>query len=170
MNADKDGAVLTYVETAVLNEGEHIVWKGRPTPGATVTIHLTMPIFGIVFMIFGVAWTSFILSFGIPIWIALPGAAGLVFGARLASPMLINYLKAGRTYYAVTNKRSLIISAGNSITVDSVTGAEIKKLRRKVKPDGTGNVSFRYTTKTGRDQNDFVRTYTTCGFRDGLWA
>lgn len=170
MNTGRDAAVLTYVEDAVLNEEEHIVWKGRPAPWASATVHLAIPILGTVLILFGLAWTGFILNYGLPILMAIPGAAGLLYGAKVASPMLINYIRAGRTYYAVTNRRILIITAGRSISVDSVTGSEIKKLQRKEKLDGTGNVSYRFTTTSGPDANNRYRSYTSYGFRDGLWG
>ncbi len=168
MNADRDAAVLTYVENAVLNEGEEIVWRGRPSPGACARIQLSRTVAGVVFIIVGGAWTIFLIN--IQIWMAIPGLVGLVFGAKLSGHALANYLRAGRSYYAVTNKRILIITAGRSISVDSVTGSEIRKLRRVEKPDGAGNVSYRSTTKVGRDHNDYIRTYTSVGFKDGLWG
>ena len=168
MNADSDAAVLAYVENAVLNEGEEIVWRGRPSPAASAKIQLSRTVSGVVFVIVGGAWT--ILLINIQLLMAIPGMVGLIFGAKLSGHALVNCLKAGRTYYAVTNKRVLIITAGRSISVGSVTGAEIKKLRRVEKPDGTGSVSYRSTAKVGRDHNDYVRTYTTVGFKDGLWG
>lgn len=168
MSADRDAAVLAYVENAVLNEGEHLVWRGRPSPGACARIDLSRSVFGVLFILVGGAWSIFLINF--VIWMAIPGLVGVLLGARLSVHTLTNYLKAGRTYYAVTNKRILIITAGRSIKVDGVTGAEIKKLRRIEKQDGTGNVSFRATTRVGRDQNDYIRTYTSVGFKDGLWG
>jgi len=167
VNADRDAAILTYVENAVLNEGEKIVWRGRPSPGACARIDLSRTIFGVIFIIVGGAWTLLVIN--AHVLMTIPGVVGLFYGVRLSIHTLTYYLKAGHTYYAVTNRRILIITAGRSISVDSVTGVEIKELRRLEKQDGTGTVTFRYKVTVGEDQYG-VRKFRSVGFKDGLWG
>ena len=78
--------------------------------------------------------------------------------ARLSPP-------CGQTYYAITDRRILIVRAGRSITVDAIRASEISDYQREDFTDGTSNIRLRHTIVEGRRG----RSRTT-GFSDGLWG
>lgn len=88
MRADKDAGALSYVENAVLDEGEHLVWRGRPSSGVCAKFDLARSVVGAVSIVAGAAWSIFLID--IVVWMALPGLVAHVFGARLSCRAIIS--------------------------------------------------------------------------------
>ena len=98
-----------------LDPGEGLLWSGAPNPGRMALSALPVTVFGIPFTAFAVFWiwtaysaTSRSPSPGGP-WILFPlfGTPFLLIGLGMLTAPLWASLAAGRTLYAVTNKRAL---------------------------------------------------------------
>ncbi len=139
----------------VAPDGESVVWFGQPNP---VSFALTaLPVF-----IFAIPWTGFALF-----W--MYGAAGFEFpkdfsgdafsffplfglpfvlvGIAMLSSPLFSYAKAFRTLYIVTNKSVRIVTLGRTKKVETYIANDIGKIERKEKPDGSGDIIFKYDVR-----------------------
>ena len=136
----------------VAPDSENVLWFGQPNP---VRLALTtLPIF-----IFAIPWTAFALfwmygaaGFKFPpdfseggfSYFPLFGVPFVLIGiAMLASP-LFAYAKAFRTLYIVTNKSARIVTTGRTKKVETFSANDIGKIERKEKPDGSGDLIFKY--------------------------
>lgn len=151
-----------------LEDGEKLLWAGRPDPKRMLIPALAG--FG-----FGVVWTAFIVNF-IFMWHSGPkdihGPGGLfgmqgalanlffvpflvIGAAMLLSPLWI-YRKARRTAYGVTGRRVLIIQSGRWRKVQTFGAAEISNIERKERPDGSGDLTF--ANRSYRDSDGHAQT------------
>jgi hypothetical protein len=135
--------------------GETIEWSGRPNPA--VILHKED-----WFMIpFSLLWGGFAIFWllgasGIwDIWSNRPTQRFQWFGIIWGTPFVVigQYMiwgrfiyawwKKGRTYYAITNRRALIVQGGwGSRTVSSAYFESISMIDKRVRRDGTGSISF----------------------------
>lgn len=169
----RDQQVLDYVENSLLRTDEILVWKGRPDPMAYIRKPATLvqvP-FGLFFFGFAVFWTIG-ASQGSTVF-GLFGVPFMAVGLWIASKPLRTYRRAARTYYAVTDQRILIVSAGRSYTVNTIHPGDIVDYERTDRPDGTGSIRLRTTERRyRRTRSRFrgTRTMNTVAFTDGLWG
>ena len=162
MRVDKDQAALLYLQTSVLQPNEKVAWKGRPNPFTGASIGTFKSLFGVFFFGFAVFWTVGASQAGA---FALFGIPFLLVGAWMVSAPLRNYLHARRTYYAITDKRVLILTVGSSHTVNSIVPEQITDFERTDRGDGSGNIKLRTTvSQTRRGSSSSVE------FTDGLWG
>jgi len=140
-----------------IDPGERLLWSGSPAAGAAALRALPAGLFGIPFAIFALFWIwsswsitshgsspagpwSFFPLFGLPF---------VLIGLGIMATPLWAYLGAGRTVYALTEKRALII-VGQS--VQFFAPEEMGALSRLERPDGSGSVYFatrEFTTSRG---------------------
>jgi hypothetical protein len=140
--------------TALLDRGETLVWSARPTPlGYALKKCGLQWFFGLFFFAFSLFWIngamaasqrggSFFWMLGIPF---------VLIGVGLVLSPAWFYLQAGRTLYALTNRRIIIDTTGSwgkrvSIPLGSVPFVE---LQRGI--GGTGHVLFRQEIASGRN-------------------
>lgn len=136
----------------VAPDGESVVWFGKPNPIRLALTMLPIFIFAIPWTAFAVFWVytasgsqfppdfsnesaSFFPLFGVPFV--------LIGFAMLCSPLFV-YAKAFRMVYIVTNKTIRIVTMGRRKKVETFTSADIGKIERTEKPDGSGDLIFRY--------------------------
>ena len=155
--------ITLYLQRAVLRSGEKIIWRGRPTPSAAIQTGWAEILFGLFFFSFAVFWTigasaagGFFGLFGVPF---------MAVGAWMLSKPIRTKRRARRTYYAITNRRALIITRQDGYRVDSVYASEFTQFSRKDKHDGTGSIRFRKSVIRGRKGS-----YQLTTFSDGLWG
>lgn len=157
--------VETYVHDNILITGEEIVWRGRPDVTRVTRRDLPRALFGIAFAGFAVFWTvSAAAQSGL-----LFGMMGLPFiaiGSWVASSPIRERSRAGRTYYAVTTERALIIEMGKNVRTISIAPDDITDLQRVERPDGRGDLRLRRTRRRVRRGH----TRYTVGFEDGFWG
>jgi len=136
-----------------LQSGESIYWTGTANPGRAALSALPASLFGIPFAGFAAFWisqalrgtaaisrgshNSFASGFAI---FPLFGVPFLLIGLGIVLAPLWAYLKGRSTVYAVTNQRVLIISGGNSRSVQSYTPADILGVEHRERPDGSGDI------------------------------
>ncbi|MBK17566.1 MAG: hypothetical protein CMM52_01825 [Rhodospirillaceae bacterium] len=157
-----DDQAFYYLKESVLAEGEEIQWTGRPAAGAAVAKGISNFLFGIFFFGFAVFWTVGASQGGL---FALFGIPFMAVGAWMISAPVRTYIKANKSYYAVTNKRVIILTVGRSYTCVSIAPNEISDYERTDKPNGTGNTRLRKTIIHGRNG-----IQTSIDFTDGLWG
>jgi hypothetical protein len=127
-----------------LVEGEEILWLGQPDASKLFSGH------DIFLIPFTLLWGGFALYWNIGVW-----TSGSPFFFRLwGLPFLLVgfYLVIGRflykqwskrnTYYAVTNKRLLILSTGFRHNLQAFRLSNLPDLTKSINWDGTGTVTF----------------------------
>ncbi len=133
-----------------LDPGEGLLWSGSPQPGRMAASALPASAFGIPFTAFAVFWmymafsmTSHSRSPGGP-WILFPlfGTPFLLIGLGMLTAPVWAFLAAGRTIYAVTNKRALIVTNLFATSVKSYVHSEIHDVQRVERADGSGDLYF----------------------------
>ena len=98
----------------------------------------------------------FFAAFGIPF---------VVIGLFLVSAPLRNRLLARRTYYAVTDQRVLIVTAGRRYKVRAYAARDITDYQRSDSGNGRGDIRLR---KVGYRR--FANPFAMSSFSDGLWG
>ena len=134
-----------------LDPGEGLLWSGAPSPARMALSALPATVFGIPFTGFAAFWiytaftaTSKAASSPGGAWNLFPlfGIPFLLIGLGMLTAPLWALLAAGRTLYAVTNRRALIVSGLFSTSVKSYTHSEIHELQRVERSGGTGDLYF----------------------------
>lgn len=127
---------------AELDPGERVLWAGQPRQGLRFGwFDLYAVPFGLFFFGFAVVWT--VLAYrGAPLF-ALCGAPFLLVGSYVAfGRFFVEAKQRARTYYAVTDRRVIIMSGLLSRTVRSLDLATLRDVSVSEKKDGTGLVDF----------------------------
>lgn len=133
-----------------LDPGEGLLWSGAPSASRLARSALPTMVFGIPFTAFAVFWiyTAFTATSKSSqpgsAWSLFPlfGVPFLLIGLGMLTAPLWAFLSAGRTLYAVTNRRALIVSGAFSTTVKSFTHTEIHELQRVERAGGSGDLYF----------------------------
>jgi len=98
--------------TAVLEQGERVLWSGRPAPRPYVVggLVVTVPL-GLIAVGSAVTWTQGVDR--LPGWAVGVLALVLIFAVHMLvlRPLLSLYL-ARRLYYAITDRRALVVCDG----------------------------------------------------------
>jgi hypothetical protein len=135
---------------AELAKGERIAWIGQPIPSRFARSIIPIALFGIPFTAFAFFWIAGASGSRFP---GVPSAFGFfpLFGipfvlvglGMLLSPLWMFY-RAGRTVYAVTDRRALLIERGllGQVTVRSFEPASLNDVTRTQYVDGSGNLIF----------------------------
>lgn len=145
-----DQAQVEQLAMSQLDGGERLLWSGAPAPGAAALRALPASLIGIPFTAFAAFWiwtansaTSRISSDAGP-WAFFPlfGVPFLLVGLGVFAAPLWVYLAAGKTVYALTEKRAMIIMALGTRAVQSFTHEDIGEITRTERADGSGSVYF----------------------------
>jgi hypothetical protein len=129
--------------TPQLRHGEKTLWAERPKPVARALTKIAPGLFGIPFFCFAIFWIFTAVGMGGGILMALFGLPFVLVGAALMLSPLWSYLEAKSwLVYAITDRRLLIIRTFPRNKVESFEPADITRLTRTSKADGSGNVIF----------------------------
>lgn len=133
---------------SVMLRDEKLCWTGIPRPFFFRKEDVPMFVFGIV-------WTLLIcpLAFSIisnvqdvPIMVYIFITPFILIGVGLLSVPLFTYRRAQKTFYALTNKRAIIVTprffSGHTINCYDLEEGVIKEQIRQA--DGSGDLIFRY--------------------------
>ncbi|MGV8125176.1 MAG: hypothetical protein AB2L14_35970 [Candidatus Xenobiia bacterium LiM19] len=135
-----------------LEQGERLLWLGRPNPIRAGLSTIGTFIFGIPWTAFALFWTYGAMGFNIknlskmgPMSLfPLFGIPFILIGiGMLLSPVLV-YLENKRTLYIITDRRAAIIAIKitGSKTVQSYRADDIGSIERDEKADGSGDIFF----------------------------
>lgn len=138
--------------TYELTSGEHLLWTGRPDPGK---IFSAQDIFQIPFSLlwggFALFWNLMVWAGSAPIFFRLWGLPFLFMGIYMIVGRFI--YKAWRkrgTYYAVTDKRLMILSMGLRYNLQAFPIDQLPTLKKQVNRAGAGSVIFGEPPKQSR--------------------
>jgi hypothetical protein len=147
--------VLAGVFSSELLPGESIAWTGQPNPA--VIFHQE-DWFAIPFSLLWGGFAIFWLLGASGIWTIFtnkPNHTFQYFGVIWGTPFVVvgQYLiwgrfvyqwwKARRTYYALTDRRALIVANGlNGRASSSAYFENMPMIDKRVRPDGIGSISF----------------------------
>jgi hypothetical protein len=138
---------LASLVDAELAKGERVTWIGRPVAWRFALPSVPLVLVAIPFTAFALFWIGAARGFpggGVPVF-ALFGIPLMVVGlGMLLSPFWMLY-KAGRTAYAITDRRALVIEHGpfGRVMVRSFEPGDLAILSRTQHADGSGNLVFR---------------------------
>lgn len=139
-----------------LDRGEQLLWVGQPRPDRFARRAIPIALFGIPFTAFAIFWismASFAAMKGVPnagplgvIGVCFPlfGVPFVLVGLGMLSSPFWAGRKAKRTCYALTDRRAILFDAGmfGSVEVRSYRPAELTKMFRREKADGSGDLIF----------------------------
>ncbi len=124
--------------------GERILWTGQPDPNVVFDRgdFLLVP-FSLLWGGFAIFWeASAIAQHGGPffaIWgIPFVGVGLHFIGGRF----VYKRWKKRRTFYAVTDRRAMVLSEGTRRTVEAVFLKDVPTINRSTRPSGIGSVAF----------------------------
>lgn len=125
---------------------EHILWKGQPTPKVFTRSDIVMiPI--------SILWGSVVLFVGM--FAFFSGSLVLIaFGAffvfmvsySIIGRILYRWWKRKNTYYAVTNKRVLVLTDLWNKNLQTAYINTIPVINKSIRSDGTGSITFGNTS------------------------
>src|SRR2546426_4277893 len=146
-----------------LDPGEGVLWCGMPSPSRLALSAIPAMILGIPFTGFAVFWMYMVFSMmsrSHPpggAWSLFPlfGLPFLLIGIGMLTTPLWAFLAAGRTVYAVTNRRALILSRIGATRVKSYTHEDIHELQHVEREDGSGDLYF--ASRLLQSQNGVTR-------------
>ncbi len=143
-------AEITHIPEDVRHElraDETPQWIGYPIPKQyAIQEGLTLFLFGIPWTAFVIFWESQAMKSG-NLFFQLGGIPFILVGLYLLANPLLEYWRALRTAYAVTNQRLLILNGLLQPSVESyVPPFDIKRKERR---DGTGTIIFARKEKKG---------------------
>ena len=102
----------------LLNQGEVILWRGKPVKKAFILSGLTSIPFGLIFLAFSIFWMWGAASAGAPGFFTLFGLLFVLVGLGLTfGPTLWQFMRSQNTEYMITNKR--IITQTGAIGLDT---------------------------------------------------
>ncbi|MDP6814583.1 MAG: hypothetical protein QF582_15315 [Alphaproteobacteria bacterium] len=143
------GDLFTIVSPQ-LRRGERAVWVERPAPMARAFSRIALFLFGIPFFGFAVFWTGMAAQSG-QVFFPLFGIPFMLVGAGLLLSPIWSYVEARNwLVYAITDQRLLIIRTFPRHKIESWEPADISKLERTAKPDGSGTILFADEVRQGR--------------------
>ncbi len=152
------------IATRQLDPGERLLWSGMPGAGRMAMSALPAALFGLPFTGFAAFWiamafagTSRMPRTAGP-WALFPlfGVPFLLVGLGILTAPLWAVLAAGRTVYAVTDRRVLIITGWPMVAVQSFLPADIHDLMRVEGADGRGSLMF--ASRSWAGNNGVTRT------------
>ena len=144
-----------------LDSGERLLWAAQPDPKRFARGSLAIVLFGLpwtafalfwIFMASGGLWGLFDGGMDVPsdqmpfqlfsICFPLFGLPFVLIGLGMLSAPYWAKRKALRTAYAVTDRRVILLEAGfwNSVTTRTYMPAQLQRMTRTERPDGSGNL------------------------------
>jgi len=125
--------VLTAELQGRLDQGEQILWTGRPQQGLLLRKGELLGIpFSVLWCGFAIFWESQVLTHNAPWFFALWGIPFILIGVYLVvGRFVVDAWRRQRTVYAVTDRRALILSglrtpSLKSLDIEGLTDIELQ--------------------------------------------
>ncbi len=147
-----------------LQDDEKLIWQAQPAPGAWASTWIGVALLGLAFFAFAAfSLNGASLSDEVSHTFAVPFIA---IGSVLVLIPLWQYFVGKNMYYAVTDKRALLVTTFPSRTVRSFKGSDMDDVEIKnVSDDGYGTVTFA-RRKSGGRKSDFRPDWGFFGIED----
>ena len=149
MPEDRDDEARRIAQS-VLRTEERLLWSGRPDPRRVAALTLPVFILGVPWIVLVLYWTAAAFGFRLPeftgdsllgFW-PLFGLLFVLIGLSLLALPVLAYRRANRTVYAITDRRCLIITAGNRNYVDTYEEEDIGTIKCNARRNGSGDLVF----------------------------
>jgi hypothetical protein len=127
-----------------LAPGERLLWSGRPRGGVIFQASdaYRIPI-SLMFVGVSIFWEVLAFAWGSGLTFALTGLPFLLFGLYMNFGRFpLDARRRNRTYYALTDRRVIIVSGLVGREVQSLSLRNLPNLVLDAKPDGSGTVTF----------------------------
>jgi hypothetical protein len=127
-----------------LGKGEQLLWAGRPRQGLVLRASdgFLIP-FSLLWGGFAIFWETMAITTGAPIFFGLFGIPFVVVGLYLMiGRFWVDAYQRGRTVYAVTSERILIITSMFGRRVRSLNIETVPDVTLAERPDGGGTITF----------------------------
>ena len=131
-----------------LNSGERLLWVGRPPQGIMLRqTDWTLIPFSLLWGGFAICWECAACGvFGRGRFNPCPATFGLPFVAVglyiIVGRFFYDAWERSRTWYALTDRRALILCVGQSVCLNGVALTEMPALRLQQFADGRGTITF----------------------------
>ncbi len=127
-----------------LDPGERLIWSGQPQQGFLLSLSDALMIpFSLIWCGFACFWEYEALNGGAPILFMLWGIPFLLVGLYLIfGRFLFDMDRRRRTYYALTNRRAIIISEFFGRNVKSLELSLLPEINIYVRDNGKGTILF----------------------------
>jgi hypothetical protein len=137
-----------------LEPQERVLWWGRPKGGIRFRmIDLFLVPFSLVWGGFAIFWEFLAISKDGPFFFALFGIPFVIIGLYLiAGRFFVDAWRRARTYYAVTQKRILILSR---TSLKSLELRQLSEMGLKESRDGSGSLTFGPQLSLSQWNNNF---------------
>ena len=137
---------------ALLQPGEYILWEGAPVGGVRLQkSDVFMIPFSVLWCGFAIFWTSVVMRSGAPFFFTLFGLFFVCIGLYITVGRFFTRAhKLGKTAYAVTDKRVLIVEKNE---MNFMLFHQIPALRKEVRGDGSGTIWFQPPTYYGHGKH-----------------
>jgi len=163
ITSEQDLRAYEYLRNRVLDAGEELVWSGRPARRTLAAQGMGAFFYAILFFGFAVFWTVMasqgsllFAAFGIP-FLAV-GFWMLITPVRL-------FFKAGRLYYAITDKRVIILSVSSGFKVQNIYPDDITDLEVNDFGDDRGSIQLQEAVTVRRGNRSRITRHA-----EGLWG
>jgi hypothetical protein len=152
-------ADLERIANAKLKPGEQLLWVGKPYPARVGCQFVPVSCMAVPWTLFALYWMA--AASGIvgrhaglpgPVNFIMPlfGLPFVFLGFAMFSAPYRAARKARSTVYAITDKRTMVITAGRSRSVRSYKRGDMKAFECTVRADGSGDLVFaRRSSSTG---------------------
>lgn len=150
-------AAVPQTLSGALEEGEDLIWYGRPRPGLVLGKRdlLLIP-FSALWAGFAFFWEGSVFTSNAPVFFRLWGIPFVLVGCYLLFGRFFHDAwRRSRVLYALTSQRVLILAPGSQISLELTA---LNEIRTDLGRDGRGSIAF------GPETSPFMR-------RDfGIWS
>jgi len=147
---------LQRIALSELEDGENLLWCGRPNAKRAFVASLAIFLFAIPWTAFALFWMWGASGFGkapdgFNIIFSLFGVPFVLIGFAMMAMPYWAYRKAQKTIYALSDRRVVIIEGGKSKTVHSYGRGDLGTIKRTELADGSGDLTFAQKHSTDSD-------------------
>ena len=126
-----------------LNPGERIIWSGQPQQGLMLRPSDTLMIpFSLIWGGFAIFWEFSVVSMGVSFFMLWGIPFVLVGLYMIVGRFFFGSMQRGKTYYALTNERVIIISGVVSQNTKTLDIKKLPEINISTKSDGKGTIIF----------------------------
>lgn len=134
----------SQIFNAQLLPNERILWQGRPRQGVFLRASDAFVIpFSLFWCGFAIFWVAMTVMMGAPIYFSLFGLPFIAAGIYLViGRFFYEAWQRGKTHYAVTNKRILILSMTSGTNIKSIDLKTLPPISLNETRSGRGTIAF----------------------------
>jgi len=127
-----------------INPGERIIWSGQPHQGFILRREDTLMIpISLLYGVFVIFWEYSALTMGAPFFFSLVGILFVLYGLYfIFGRFYIDMVQRSKTYYALTEKRIVIISGLRNQNIKTLELKKLPEINISIMRNGSGTITF----------------------------